>query len=282
MTLKISEQISQRRDLGNDISAGIDAAIEDVSSGFGEYLSPVVAEGEEQIDTRHQLVLIRRRVDGHVNDLDALDAGVVEKVHDTDKARLDVDGLSDFVVSTMRSVRHTVRGAFGPDGVARTGLRGRFPSRPLRVYERGRLVQTSLRNPDLGLKPALKVVAKGEGQVEEEGPGLKPSDLAAEFEPALTQLGDTLKARYADKREDIDARYLRQNGIKTFDRHIRGIVRILQGIFVLAGRDDLARRFTTRLPRFIRRLNEAEDEPPSADPPPPAGSEPITDSDSTP
>lgn len=286
MTQKISEQVSQRKDLGNDLSARIGASLDEVAFGYGAYLSPVVAEGEQPIDSRQQLVLLLRRVDGHVQDLDALDAGVVAKVHDTDKVRSDVGDLTNVVVSTMRSMRHTVRGGYGPDGVARTGLKGDISRRPLRVYERARLVQASLENPELGLKPVLKVVGNGDAEVEADAKILAPADLAAAFEPALTQLGQQLRVRYAEKVEDIDARYLRQKGIKEFDRHIRAIVRIVQGIFVLAGREDLAQRFTTSLPRFVRRTGEAGEETPQPiDPPSDSqdpSNEPITDSTPTP
>ena len=269
MTLKISEQVSQRKDLGNDLSAGIGAVLDDVASGYGNYFAPVLAEGEQSFDARQQLVLIQRRIDGHVQDLDELDVGVVEKVHDTDKVRFEIDDLAKTVVSKTRSVRHTIRGGFGNDGVARAGLKGNYSTRPLRVYERGRLVQASLQNPDLGLKPVLNVVAGGDGRVEEEAKVLVPADLAAELEPELTQLGERLKVRYSEKIEDLDARYLRQTGIEEFDRNIRAIVRIVQGIFVLAGREDLADRFTARLPRFIRRANGGEGvTPPPVDPPP--------------
>lgn len=283
MTQKISEQISQRKDLSSDLSARIGASIDAIASGYGEYLSPVLAEGEQPLDTRHQLVLIQRRVDRLGEGLGALDIGVVEKVHDTDKVRLDVDGLSGVVVSTMRSVRHTVRGGFGDDAVARVGLKGDFSRRPLRVYERARLAQGSLENPDLGLKPVLQVVAADGAEVEEEATVIAPAALAASFEPALTQLGEHLKVRYAEKVENVDARYLRQRGIKEFDRQIRAIVRILKGIFLLAGRDDLAKRFTTNLPRFIRRASRDVDPP--ADPPSDsqeASTESIIDSTSTP
>jgi hypothetical protein len=278
MTLKISNQISQRKDLGGDLAAGVESVLDEIAAGYGAYLAPALAEGEQPVDSRQQLVLLRRKILGHVDDLDEADGGVVEKVHGTDKVRTEIDDLASAVVSKMRSVRHTTRGAFGADGVARTGLKGKVSTRPLKVYERARLVQSSLQNPDLGLKPALKVVGNGGPVVEAEGTGLRPADLAAELEPEVTQLGQRLTAQYAEKRGDVDARYRRKNGIKTFDRNIRAIVRILQGTLVLAGREDLAKRFTAKLPRFIRRPSQTEEPLQPADPSPPStGTEPATE-----
>ncbi len=267
MTLKISEMISQRLDLANVLVAGIDTSLDEVGSGFDDYFAPVLAEGEEPFDARRQLVLIRRKVVGRRETLVALNADVVAQIHDKSKVRVDVDDLADVVVDKLRSVRHTCRGLFGPDGVARSGLRGRFPERPLRVHERAELVQTSLRNPDLGLKPRLKVVAtNGDGEEEK---GLTPADLAEELEPEVTLLGEALKARYAENREEMSARSLRRRGIEDFDKEIRALVSIVRGIFQLAGREDLAERFSTALRRYTRRSKKDETEPapaPEAEP----------------
>lgn len=265
MSLKISEMISQRLDQANALVAAIDTSLDEVGSGFGDYLAPVVAEGEEPFDARRQLVLIRRKVVGRKENLVALNADVVGQIHDKSKARVDVDGLADAVVGTLRSLRHTIRGLFGNDAVVRAGLRGRFPERPLRVHERAELVQSTLGNPDLGLEPVLKVAAEsGDGEKKE---GVTPADLAQEFEPELTLLGEALSTRYTEDRQDTSARSLRRRGITDFDKEIRALVGIVRGMFQLAGRDDLAKRFSTALRRYTHRTKK-DDEPEGPAPPP--------------
>ncbi len=44
--------------------------------------------------------------------------------------------------------------------------------------------------------------------------------------------------------------------IREFDFHVRGIVRMAQGMFRLAGRDDLARRIRPILRRVLRKLED--------------------------
>ena len=50
----------------------------------------------------------------------------------------------------------------------------------------------------------------------------------------------------------------RRRRVEEFDYAIRGIVRTTQGIFRLAGRDDLARRFRPVFHRVLRKLDEAK------------------------
>lgn len=90
--------------------------------------------------------------------LESLDDGVLVQTHDTDKVRFRIDKLSAAVETKLRGARHTVRGAFGLESLIRVGLAGRFPSSAPALYRRGRLVQTSLRQPDLGLDPVLDSV----------------------------------------------------------------------------------------------------------------------------
>ncbi len=82
--------------------------------------------------------------------------------------------------------------------------------------------------------------------------------LAAQLEPELSELGALLTGRHQEKTKAADVRLRRQRVIREFDREIRAIVRMAQGLFRLAGRDDLAERFRPVLRRIVRRIKKAE------------------------
>ena len=166
----------------------------------------------------------------------------------------EVGKLRDRVTFILRAVRHTFRGLYGPDALKRVGLKGNFPRRPLTLYERGRLVQTGLRNPALGLEPMLDFTGEG-------GPAITPAMLADRLEPELTLLGEVVDTRFTDNRENALVRLLRQRAISEFDQNVRALVRIVQGMFRLAGRPDLASRFRSTLRRLRRRLEEEPVDP---------------------
>ncbi len=82
------------------------------------------------------------------------------------------------------------------------------------------------------------------------------AQLAGQLDGQLQQLADRVKARHRERRKVVGLRLRRQILIQEFDRGIRGIVRIAQGISRLAGRDDLGRRFRPILRRTLRQLEE--------------------------
>ncbi|HEX9732917.1 MAG TPA: hypothetical protein VGG06_13145 [Thermoanaerobaculia bacterium] len=254
MAVKLSEMVTRRVELGKGLKAGIDTAAAELAEGFGTFLNPVVAEGETPPDVHYHVVLIGRSVDHEVLKIVQADRGVLGQVHDSDTVSFDIGELADGVGLKLRAVKHTFRGLYGLDSLKRVGLKGEFPRRPLALYDRGRLVQTSLRNPDMGLQPVLDFTG-------EEGMVITPAVLANRLEPELTSLGHFVDTRFTDNREDAAMRLLRQRAIAEFDENVKALVRIVQGMFRLAGRPDLAARFRSTLRRLRRRLEQEPVDP---------------------
>lgn len=260
MPIKISEMISQRKDLANDLSAGIVANLDSVVTGYESFLAQTAAEGDPPVNVRQQLVQLRLSIDANREILEGFDDGVVDKILNTDKVSSEVSVLTEKVTKKLRFARDTTRNLFGPAALERTALKEPLPRRPLRISERAQLVQSSFLSPKLNIQPVIDLSKTGEENA------WTPAILAQAFEPESSQLDFVLGARYAGNRENIGARALRQEGIKQFDRNMRGIVRIVQGMFLLADRDDLVTRFSTSLRRFTRRPNQpALPTPPPAD-----------------
>ena len=260
MALKFSEMIALRTNLARSIEAGFDKYLEEIAEGYGDYLTPVLADGETAPDVRLHLVLLRRWVKRHRLHIESLDDGVVEQTHDDQKVRAELYQRRDAVDSKLRLVRLTCRGVYGPESLGRIGLKGNFPRGPVRLQRFARVVKASLGNPDLGLEPLLDLGSK-------EGTST-PAQLAAQLDPELSELGELLTSRHQERRKAANVRSQRQREIQEFDHHIRGIVRMAQGMFRLAGRDDLGRRFRPILRRVIRKLKVKEADGAKPDPAP--------------
>ncbi len=135
-------------------------------------------------------------------------------------------------------------------------------------HAHAQVVKSSLMNPDLGLEPLLELdLAGGAGptaqlasqlELDLAGGAGPTAQLASQLEPELSDLGALLDDRHHESSRATDVRLRRQRVIREFDREIRTIVRMAQGMFRLAGRDDLAERFRPALRRIVRRIKKAE------------------------
>jgi len=256
----LPELIVLRVELGKTVGAGIAAVLEEAVAGYDQFLAPVVVDGEPSVDVRRHLELLRRKTDFHVETLQGIDKGVLHQTSDTDFLRTELGVLTGEVSVKVRRVTDIARGVYGPESLVAIGLNGRTPQVPLRLYERGRRAQSILRGPDLKLRPKAGLVLSADGETSL----FTPPALADELEPELTDLGLLVDTRFEDNRVEAIVRLRRQRAAKDFDQGMRGIIRIVQGTLIAAGREDLAKRFRSRVRRAARQQDESqpgEDQP---------------------
>ncbi len=258
MALKFSEMTAFRVDLAHNLEAGFDNYLEEIAGGYGAYVAPLLEDGETAPDARLHLELLKRGVVRSRRRLEDFNPGVVEQSHEDDKVRAEIDLRIERVDGKLRLVRHTCRGIYGPKGVRRVGLKEEPPRGAYRLHEHGKTVKASLQNRELGLKPLLQL---------ELGEGADPPQvqLAGQLEPELTELGTLVTERHQENRRAADVRSRRRRLIREFDLEVRAIVRMAQGMFRLAGRDDLAERFRPLLRRVVRRIKKAQAEEAAAE-----------------
>ncbi len=252
MALKFSEMAARRFDLARNLEAGFDNYKEEIAAGYDEFVVPLLEEGETAPDARFQMELMKRGVVRSRQQLASFDSPLLEQQHEDAKVRAEIEERRDAVDGKVRQVRHVCRGMFGDQGVARVGLREEPPTGAYRLWEHGKTVKESLVKPDLGLKPLI-VIDTGEGLA------TPAAQLAAQLEPELSELGELVGNRHEENRKGADVRLRRQRAIEEFDRDIRAIVRSAQGMFRLAGRDDLAERFRPLLQRVTKKKAETEE-----------------------
>ena len=251
MAEQLTHMILRRVELGKTVGAGIDALLDEAAAGYGAYLAPVTADGEPSVDLRQQLVLLRRKIDAHVEALKGIDVGVLTQTSEKDLVKTELDELTGKVIVKLRRVIDTASGVFGKEILPAIGLSGATSRAPLRLYERGRRAQTLLRGPDLNLRPKAGFALGPDGES-----AVSALALAEELEPELTELGLLVDTRFAGDRGQTAARTRRGRAVEEFDLGMRGIVRIVQGTLLAAGREDLARQFRTRLRRLARQQRD--------------------------
>ena len=269
MALKFSEMTALRVDLARNLEAGFDNYQEEIARGYGEFVAPLLEEGETAPDISFQVELMKRSVARSRRRLASFDSPLIEQTHEDARVRAEIELRQLAVNSKLRQLRHVCRGLFGEAGVARVGLKEEPPTSTIRLHEHAKTVKESLELLDsppsggtaLGLAPLLELDLG-------ESVATPAVQLASQLEPELSRLGELVGDRHQENRKSADVRSRRRTAIEEFDRDIRAVVRSAQGMFRIAGRSDLAARFRPLLRRALRRTKKAEVE---------QGGEPQTD-----
>ncbi len=252
MPLKFSEMIALRVDLAHNLEAGFTHYLEEIAGGYGDFVTSLLQDGETAPEIGFHVELLKRGVERGRERLQSFNEGIVEQTHEDAKVRAEIDRHHKAVDGKLRQVRHLCRGFYGSEGVSRIGLQEDPPEGSSRLHEQGVTVKASLLKPDLGLEPMIEIeVGDGVARPEEQ--------MAAQLEPELSELGALLADRHQENRKSADLRSRRRRAIEEFDREVRAIVRMAQGIFRLAGREELADRFRPILRRITRRLKKDDE-----------------------
>ncbi len=251
MALKFSEMVTLRFDLARNLEAGFDNYTEEISNGYSSYVSPLLEEGEVAPDIGLQLQLMKRSLAQGRERLKNFNDPVFVQTHEEARVRAELERRQNALDAKIRLARHICRGFYGRAGVERLGLKEDPPRSAPRLHEHGVTVKASLEKPDLGLEPLMSI---------DTGEGVAPpqAQIAAQLEPELSELGELVGERHQENRRTTDVRLQRKRAIQEFDRELRAVVRTTQGLFRLAGRDDLAERFRPILQRVVRRIRKAQ------------------------
>ncbi len=239
MAVKITQMVGLRASMAQRFEIGIDAYLDEISGGYADYLAPVLEEEEAVFDTRSQLVLLRRRIAWHREALEALEQSVLEEEIGNVEIRQQIETLQQKLDAKLRSVRSLFRGTFGLKHFGRFGLQGAFPHRAKALARRAQAVKHALEYPDHGLE---RVLPLGEDE------RTLRADMAINLEPELGSLVELLETRSPKKSSvTADVKSRRRQLVADFDYHVRAILKMIQGMFRLAGRPDLANQFRWNL-----------------------------------
>ncbi len=147
MAVKFSEMCAVRIDLASRIEAAFHNFLDVIILGYGAYLAPALADGETELDVRHQMVLLARRVKHHRQRVESLDEEVLEMIHGDEHVRVELDQRATAVDTKLRLVRSAPRGFYGRENLGRGGLAGEFPRGSVRLDRHAATVKTSPESP---------------------------------------------------------------------------------------------------------------------------------------
>ncbi len=258
MAVNFFRMSALRIDLARNLEAGFDNYQSVLAGGYVDFATPLLEDGETAPDISFQVELMKRAVVRNRRRLETFDGGVVEQIHEDDKVRDELARRHTAVAGKIRRMRDICRGLHGRKALRRVGLRKEPEKGSMNLYQQGLSIKASLENTDLGLEQVLEIAT---------GEGVDPASvqLASQLDPELSELGELIASRHQENRRSADVRSRRRQALLDFDRDVRAIVRTAQGMFRLAGRDDLAARFRPILRRVLRRLNKARAEEAAAE-----------------
>lgn len=265
MALKFSEMTALRVDLARNLEAGFDNFKEEIAAGYDRFVTPLLEDGETAPDVCFQMELMKRGVARSRRRLASFDSPVLEQAHEDARVSAAIQARAGVVDGKLRRMRHACRGLYGDEGVRRAGLVKEPPPGAVRLHEHGKAVKEGLEGLDGRLEPVIEL---------DLGADVPPpaAQLAARLDPELSELGELVGDRHEENRKGAAVRLRRKKAIADFDREIRAIVRTAQGLFRMAGREDLAERFRPLLRRALRRTSREETEG-SAEPEAPTAGE---------
>lgn len=149
-------------------------------------------------------------------------------------------------------VRELLRSTLGSAAVRRYGLRGTLPARPLELVELGANAVELLRSQPATATPMPGVT-------------IDTNVLAAELEARVTALRQSLDTVAIEERELHVARTARDAALDRWTRVYPGVGALVEGLYRIGGRADLAARIRVTQSRTAGR-KDPEDDLASAEP----------------
>lgn len=149
------------------------------------------------------------------------------------------------LVATLLSLRETLAALYGPSTMAAYGLGEPLPELSTQLLQRGRAVESLLRKTAISARPLRAGVT------------LKASALSDELAPIVEALGKALDAVARESREAQLTLERKNQATEAWGQVYQGVTSAFYGLYLLAGRKDLADRIE---PTARRRAGLAEED----------------------
>nr|AGC72636.1 hypothetical protein [uncultured bacterium A1Q1_fos_565] len=158
------------------------------------------------------------------------------------------------LAATLLSLRETLAALYGPATMAAYGLSESLPELGAQLLQRGRAVESLLRKTPIAQKPLRAGVT------------VKASVLADELAPLVEALDKALDAVQRESREAQLTLTRKNQATAAWDQVYQGVTYAFYGLYLLAGRKDLAERIEPTARRRAGLTEEADQPHPLADP----------------
>ncbi len=234
-----SEMVIQRQKTAAAFRAALAAFDGEVTPALGERIAAFLQPGEAAFDFRQLQATLERMI-----------AASLQALIDADKAHIDelagdVAGRDrrDRAVEALRrklvEARAIVKGLFGAERAAEiVAIAGRTALQPELLWRQGDHTLDRLRDPELRLPEATTAAV-----------GFDPKALGDELKPLVTTLREDIDAVELDRRQAATTLAAKKAAMAEHDQLMGACGRTLTGLYLLAGRGDLARRVRVTQPR---------------------------------
>jgi hypothetical protein len=240
----------------------------EIGGSLGDYLSPVLGEGETLPDLATPLSLYGRKLQGFCDVMVTSDERYLAEIARLDKVEAEVEVPKRRLKDSILSLRDTCRGLIGEESLRPLGLDFNLAQNAQGVLRQAEIIRERVVSSESELMPNRWV----------EGP-LSKETSAGELDADIGELRVAVD-RMIEQRKRVDTAKVRKDeALKEFDRNYIPIVRVLEATFRVAGETDLADRIRPTVRQLTRNDDKEQEEQPSEASETPASTSPSPESD---
>lgn len=227
-----SKMVTDRQRSAAAVEAAVASHSEETAAALGALLEPLLAEKEEAVDLRLLQALLGRLLADHRQALVRADEADLAATGDDLGARRRRDAVFRRLHERVVAIRRVLVSLYGVEGArAVGGFAGRTPRVAVALARLGRRLIGRFSEPGFALP------ASDAAEVE-----VDVGRWVAELEPPVEELEGALAELERERREAETTAAAKLAARDDFDRGYRAVVRVLEGLYLLAGRDRYAAR----------------------------------------
>lgn len=248
---KLSKMAANRLAISATVTSSFQVHGNEIGSALHARLFP---DGGVRSDTTlRMLEALSGCMERAASEVQAADLAHAAELLDDEAPRQQRDSAHVLLTSTLLGMRETMSALYGPAVAAAYGLAEALPSQTEQLLQRGRVVAGLLRKLPLSAKPLRATLS------------CKPSVLADELEPLIEALDAALAEVRRETREAQLTVERKAQAAETWQSTYQAVTSVFHGLFLLAGRRDLAERIE---PTWRRRAGLPDPSDPNIPAPP--------------
>ncbi len=241
-----SKLVTDRQKGAEAVAAVGTAQSELLARALGEALGGPSPKGAGGVDAEAVVGALSQKLAAARDAMVAADAANESELSDDAPARARRDDAASALGARINDLRSTIRGLYGEEA-ASSIVAGPTPTDATMLARFAGEVVSNLRTATFGT-PRL------------DGATFAPSAAANAIEAGRAVLADALKVTAREEREGQVTLAEKTRAIAEYDRVFRGVATVFNGLLVLAGEDDLARKVRPSVRRPGRTVEQAEAE----------------------
>lgn len=245
-----NKMVTRRQKLANAVQASVETHLERVGSALEGVIAPLLRDGESAPDMGFFQDLLGRLIEAHRDRMVAAEQGHLAELAGDIGSRSERDAAALEVRLKMVALRRILDGLFGPERSHEIlAVEGPTARDPVVLLRQGQDTVVRMRSEELELPPQRL----GQGAV------LGP--MSDQIEASLERLRIAIEVIDREQRAAQGTLGVKSTALASFDVALGALVKILEGLYELAGERDLAAKVR---PLRRQRARNRPAEPPEA------------------